>query len=161
MTLSHPHPMWSCATDSYSVNKMVIVARMLSGRYHCGSLIKHFFPTATGICELCDAELEDIEHILLPKCPLLLEKKGHLLQYARDKLAAAAAPPECASIFEAAISHENPEKTVQFFLDPSALPEVIQASRMNENILPTLFRITSTWCYSLHRLRLQLLGNVR
>lgn len=161
MTLAHPHPMWLSATDSYSVNKMVIVARMLSGRYRCGSLLQHFSSTATGICELCDSELEDIEHIILPRCPPLLERKGHLLQYARDRLSAAAAPQQCSEIFEAAIADENPEKVVQFFLDPSVIPEVIKASNKDENILPTLFTITSTWCYSLHKLRLQLLGNVR
>ena len=159
MSLAHPHPMWAAATDSYSVNKTVIVARMLSGRYRCGSLLQHFSVTATGICELCGVELEDIEHIILPRCPLLIERKLHLLKYARDRLAAAASS-ECLRIFEAAISHPNMQKTVQFFLDPSVLPEVIEASRKDENTLPLLFRITSTWCYSLHRLRLQLLRNV-
>ena len=161
MTLAHPHPMWTAATDSYSVNKTVIVARMLSGRYRCGSLLKHFSTAATGICELCGSELEDIEHIILPRCPLLLERRDLLLKYARDRLSAAAAPPECAIIFEAAIAHKHPEKTVQFLLDPSVLPEVIKASRNDDNVLLTLFRITATWCYSLHRLRLQLLGNMQ
>ena len=161
MTLAHPHPMWTAATGSYSVNKTVIVARMLSGRYRCESLLQHFSTTATGICELCGSELEDIEHIILPRCPLLLERKDLLLKYARDRLSADAAPPECAIIFEAAIAHENPEKTLQFFLEPSALPEVIKASLKDENVLFTLFRVTSTWCHSLHRLRLQLLGNVQ
>ena len=54
----------------------------------------------------------------------MLERKDLLLKYARDRLTAAAAPPECATIFEAAIAHENSEKTVQFLLDPSVLPEV-------------------------------------
>jgi hypothetical protein len=159
MSLAHPHPMWAAATDSYSVNKTVIVARMLSGRYRCGSLLQHFSVTATGICELCGVKLEDIEHIILPRCPLLIERKSHLLKYARDRLAAAALS-ECLRIFEAAISNPNMQKTVQFFLDPSVLPEVIEASRKDKHTLPLLFRITSTWCYSLHRLRLQLLRNV-
>jgi hypothetical protein len=33
MSLSHPHPMWSTAVTSYQVNKCVVVARMLSGRF--------------------------------------------------------------------------------------------------------------------------------
>ena len=102
-----------------------------------------------------------MQHIILPRCHLLLERKGLILKYAHDRLSAAAAPPECAIIFEAAIAHKHPEKTVQFLLDPSVLPEVIKASRNDENVLLTLFRITATWCYSLHRLRLQLLGNVQ
>ena len=96
--------------------------------------------------------------MVLPRCPLLSERKQQLLKYARDRLAAAASP-ECSRIFEAAISHPNNQKTVQFLLDPSVIPEVIETSRQNENALPLLFRITSTWCYSLHRLRLQLLKN--
>ena len=60
-----PHPMWSHATDSYSVNKLIVVARLLSGRYRCESLQKHFSEVATGIFELCSLEVEDIEHIVL------------------------------------------------------------------------------------------------
>ena len=106
MTLAHPHPMWEAATDRYSVNKTVIIAKMLSGRYRCGSLLQHFSVTATGICELCRLELEDIEHIVLPRCPLLIERKSQLLKYAHDRLAAAFSP-DCLRIFEAAISNPN------------------------------------------------------
>ena len=42
MSFTKPHPMWSHATDSYSVNKLIVVARLLSGRYRCGSLLKQF-----------------------------------------------------------------------------------------------------------------------
>ena len=59
MSLAHPHPMWSAATDSYSVNKIIVVARMLSVRFRCGSLVRHFSASETGLCKLCGTETED------------------------------------------------------------------------------------------------------
>ena len=84
MSLSRPHPMWSSASSSYQVNKLVIVSRMLSGRYRCGSLLRHFTPTCSGICELCGLEIEDLNHILVPRCPSLHERRDLLISYARD-----------------------------------------------------------------------------
>ena len=75
MSLAHPHPMWSVATDSYSVNKIIVVARMLSVRFRCGSLVRHFSASETGLCKLCGTETEDIEHILIPRCPALLGRR--------------------------------------------------------------------------------------
>ena len=72
------------ATESYYVNKLVVGARMLSGRLRWGSLVQHFSPSETGICKLCKTETEDIEHILLQNYPPLLEKKPQLLQYGRE-----------------------------------------------------------------------------
>ena len=57
--IAHPHPMWSAATDSYSVNKIIVVARMLSVRFRCGSLVRHFSASETGLCKLCGTETED------------------------------------------------------------------------------------------------------
>ena len=47
----------------------------------------------------------------------------------------------------------------QFMVDCSCLPQVILAVQLHgEIILHHLFRITRTWCYSLHRERLKQLG---
>ena len=129
ISLTSPHPMWSTATDSFSVNKLVVVARMLSGRFRCGSLVRHFSPAETGICKLCLTEIEDIEHILLPKCPLLQTKRPQLLQYARERLETS---PVSLNIFEKAVSDQKPENTVQFLLDPSVNPEVILANQEDD-----------------------------
>ena len=157
MSLTQPHPMWSAAMDSYSANKIIIVARMLSGRFRCGSLIRHFSPTETGVCKLCEMETEDIEHILLPRCPALLCRRPQLLQYARDRLETS---PRCLKIFEKAISDPKFTNTVQFLLDPSVHPEVILANQDDESSYPLILKITSTWCYSLYRLCAKLLENL-
>ena len=142
--------MCSAAADNYSLNKLVVVARMLSGRFRCGSLVWHFSPSETGICKLCKTETEDIEHILLPKCPPLLEKKQQLLQYARESL----------KFFEKAFSDTKLEKTIKFLLDPSVYPEVILGNQNDDRTFTLLLKITSTWCYSLYRVRAKLLENL-
>ena len=157
MSLSSPHQMWSTATDSYSVNKTVTVARMLSGRYRCGSLLRHFSKSVSGTCELCEHDVETIEHILLPECPQLLENKEHVLNYSRKKLKNY---PECLRLFNFAISSKNPTLTTQFLLDPTVLPEVIHSNQKDNTVIPQLLLVTSTWCYSMHRARLKFVEQI-
>ena len=122
---------------------------MLSGRFRCCSLLQHFPPTCSGICELCDQELEDLPHILLPRCP-------HLLQFARNTLAQSAA---ASNIFERIfLSVDEYSNIIQFLLDPSAVPEIIAANQNDSTVLPLIFRVTTTWCYSINRTRLKLMG---
>ena len=147
--------MWSSATTSYQINKCVVVARMLSGRFRCGSLLQHFSPTCSGICELCDQELEDLPHILLPRCHRLQERRHDLLQFGRNTLSQS---PVALSIFERIFSSKDEYTIVQFLLDPSAVPEIIAANQNDKTVLPLMFRVTTTWCYSLNRTRLKLLG---
>ena len=52
---------------------MTVQLRMLGGRYRVGTLLKHFSPGYSGVCELCGTEVEDLVHLLLPRCPLLVE----------------------------------------------------------------------------------------
>ena len=81
MSLLRPHPMLSTAGHSYDTNKMIVQLRMLSGRYRVGSLLRHFSPAISGCCELCGLELEDLEHLLVPRCPALQEPRRLLLEY--------------------------------------------------------------------------------
>ena len=87
---------------------------MISGRYRWGSLLRHFFPTNSGICELCNLEVETLEHILLPRCPVLHDRSTELLKYARDRLSA---NKTCSDIFEGVFSKNIEEETVQFLLE--------------------------------------------
>ena len=59
---------------------------ILSGRFRCGSLLRHFDPHISGICELCGQELENLPNIILPRCPHLLDRADILLRYAQDTL---------------------------------------------------------------------------
>ena len=155
MSLSHPHPMWSTAVTSYQVNKCVVVARMLSGRFRCGSLLRHFSPHISGLCELCGEELEDLRHILLPRCPLLQDRSDVLLRFANETLSSS---PTASKLFQNITESKDDDKIVQFLLDPSVVPDIIAASQSDPDILPLLFSVTTTWCYSLNRTRTKLLG---
>ena len=155
MSLLKPHPILKTVSHSYDVNKMVIQLRMLSGRYRVGSLLKHFSPSHSGLCELCGLEIEDLPHLLIPRCPSLQERRALLLEYSRTVLHGSTV---CSTIFENILKAEEEELFVQFLLDCSVLPPVISGAQLDKEVLPLLFKITRTWCYSLHRTRLKLLG---
>ena len=155
MSLLTPHPILKTVSHSYDVNKMVIQLRMLSGRYRVGSLLRHFSPSHSGLCELCGLEIEDLSHLLIPRCPSLQERRVLLLEYSRTVLSGSTV---CSTILENILTAEDEELFVQFLLDCSVLPPVISAAQLDKEVLPLLFKITRTWCYSLHRTRLKLLG---
>ena len=142
------------ATNSYEVNKMVV---QLSGRARLGSLTRHFSPGNNGMCELCDLELEDLHHFLLPKCPALLSRANILLAYMQEVLKQSEA---CLIIFGDILqqSRKDCRLWVQFVLDCSVIPQVVQVSQTDKAVLQLLFKVTRTWCYSLYRTRLKLLG---
>ena len=155
MSLSQPHPMWSWATTSYQVNKCVLVSRMLSGRFRCGSLLRHFYQHVSGTCELCEEEVEDLPHILLPKCPLLKDRAVILNRFAKETLSVS---EKATQLFTEIFDGEDDNLKIQLLLDPSVLPKVIAAKQCEPNILPLLLSVTTTWCYSMNRMRLKLLG---
>ena len=117
------------------------------------------YPNISGICELCNKELEDLPHILVPRCPLLSEKALSLVTFARESLFNSETDNGVArAIFENKLSGED-DSFVQFLLDPSVVPEVIAAEQNFPGTLQKLMSITITWCYSLNRTRVKLKGN--
>ena len=81
MSITHPHPILKATGTAYEVNKMITQLRMLSGRYRVGSLLRHFSPTNSGICELCESEIEDLPHFLVPRCSKLTNRREALQEY--------------------------------------------------------------------------------
>ena len=157
MSLSKPHPMLTWASTSYQVNKCVVVSRMLSGRFRCGSLLRHFFKDVSGMCDLCGIEIEDLPHILLPRCPSLYHHGQQLLKFAYESLSVS---EQASNIFTTIINGKDDHKKVQLFLDPSVIPEIIcEIQNNNEDILHLFLGVSTTWCYSLNRTRIKLLGN--
>ena len=132
----------------------------LSGWARLGTLLRHFSPTNNGVCELCHLEIEDLSHFLYPRCPHLHERAEILLQYMQTVLKGSQA---CLTLLNDVLtgSRDDHELWVQFVLDCSVLPEVIAASQVDPSVLALLFKTTRTWCYSLHRTRLKLLGRWR
>ena len=147
--------MWSSEVTSYQVNKCVIVGRMLSGRFRCGSLLRHFYPHISGLCELCGEELEDIPHILLPRCPQLSDRADILMRFGNEKLSE---NKTALKIFVNIMHGKDDNNKVQMLLDPAAIPEIITATQKDETVLQLLQVVTTTWCYSINRTRTKLLG---
>ena len=147
--------MWCTAVTSYQVNKCVIVGRMLSGRFRCGSLLRHFYPHISGLCELCGEELEDIPHILLPRCPQLSNRADMLLRFANEKLSE---NKTALKIFVNIMHGKDDNNKVQMLLDPAAIPEIITATQKDETVLQLLLVATTTCRYSINRTNTMLLG---
>ena len=156
MSLRKPHPMLQCAQTSFTINKCITVCRMLSGRFCCGSLLRHFSKHATGLCELCCTEIEDLTHILVPRCVHLLDQADSLLKFAHEKLISCALAYDI--FFEIMKSKDDSEK-LQLLLDPTVLPEIISANQSDNTVIPTILSVTVTWCYSINRRRTKLLGS--
>ena len=74
MSLVKPHPIWtSCGSNPFEVNKAVIQARMLSGRYITDQLARHWTSNSAGFCTLPNCSMNtygSLEHLLLV-CPAL------------------------------------------------------------------------------------------
>ena len=154
MSLSQPHPLWTtCGSNSYEVNKACIQAKYLSGRFRTDTLLNHFCKENSKFCQLHpeDQQLGDLVHHLL-LCPALAERRALIFDY-WDSLTASSLP--CRNIINT--MKAAPVKTfMQFILDCSVLPEVIQARQLHGDIvLKILFKASRTYCYSMYRERLK------
>ena len=98
---------------------------------------------------------EDLKHILA-ECDSLQSTRDSLMAFTRN---ISRSCPEIKPIVEKYCSLIHPD-FIQFLLDCSVLPEVIQAQQQcgSQAILNPLFRITRTWCFCLHKARLKILG---
>ena len=158
MSLSKPHPIFSSAGSSPSkVSMSLIQAKMLSGRYRCEALLKHWKSTSNGKCNLsrlCDSE-EDVQHIL-QHCTALEPTRRKLQAFTEAKLESF--PSEIQNIIKTYCVPSSVQ-FCDFLLDCSVLPLVISSAQpLGDDVLHTLFNLAGTWVYSLHRERLKLLG---
>eukprot|EP00090_Calanus_glacialis_P009336 TRINITY_DN17719_c0_g1_i2.p1 TRINITY_DN17719_c0_g1~~TRINITY_DN17719_c0_g1_i2.p1 ORF type:complete len:156 (-),score=37.46 TRINITY_DN17719_c0_g1_i2:42-509(-) len=142
-------------SNSKGCDRNVLQKKLLAGRYRIGSLLPNFSPSCSGLCELCGEEPEDLSHILLPRCRLLQERKEALMQYWRTVLKQS---PTTSVLVENILASNDDEKFLKLLLDCSALPEVTLATEDDATVLPLLSKITRTWCYSLLRTRMKILG---
>ena len=163
MSLSFPHPLWlSAGSSSYEVVKATTQALMLSGRYRTERLCWYWLQNQSGHClaPTCRGlgQVEDLAHILT-YCPSLEATRHHLLSFT-VKYSSNLLPIIKNLLFEY-LNPENPNY-VQFLVDCSTLPDVISAGQQTgPDVVHHLFHITRTWCYSLHRERLKILGRWR
>ena len=132
-------------------------ARMLSGRYRCEALLRHWKPQNTGLCLLSDScdEPEDLTHIV-QRCVALEDVRRKLIDH--TDIIASSLPEYIKKIV---ILYCNPESQAfcEFLLDCSTMPLVISAVQSyGDEVFHPLFDLTQTWLFVLHRERLKLLG---
>ena len=155
MSLKKPHPIWSTTgSNPYEVSKAIQQARFLSGRYRSESLVRHWTKNKEGYCNsvTCTSELENIEHILI-HCKAYTECKKGLYS-----LWLSTTNPVVLKLVLDAFSSET-SYLLQFILDCSVLPSVIAATqRHGFGIMKELFHLTRTWCFTIHRQRMKMLG---
>ena len=69
MSLSWPHKIWTtCGLNPFEINKAVVQARMLSGRYITDNLSRHWNQNKLGLCIIPGCTGDDVgslEHYLL------------------------------------------------------------------------------------------------
>jgi hypothetical protein len=155
MSLTKPHPIWSTAgSNPYEVSKAVQQARFLSGRYRSEYLSRHWTNNKEGYClsPTCSNEVESVDHILI-HCRAYNECKRRLYS-----LWLSSPNPAVIKLVTEAFSEET-DYLLQFIIDCSVLPSVINAVQaQGPEILDDLFYLTRTWCFSVHRYRMKMLG---
>ena len=155
MSLTKPHPIWTTpGSNPYEIAKAVQQARFLSGRYRSANLTKHWAGDKDGLClaPSCVNKSETIEHILV-HCDYYFNCKRRLYS-----LWLSTTNKIVLKLVLEALSSES-QYLVQFVLDCTVLPSVIKATQTHgSDILKELFYLTRSWCFSLHRQRMKLLG---
>ena len=154
MSLARPHAIWwTAGANPYKVSKAVIQCRMLSGRYRTLLLTSNWSVSGESCCRApsCSQTEESLEHILLD-CPAYADIRLNLVEKFKT-----VRNNELRKLAMFALQ-QPPAFFMQFLLDASALPVTINlVSRVGEEVLFPLFSLTRTWCYALHRERLNLL----
>ena len=158
MSLMVPHRLWTSAGYSpYNVAKATVQATMLSGRYRCGALERHW-GKGDGYCTLsesCAESMDDVRHIL-QGCSALHAVREMLVLFTSSY--STNLSPLLRDLLVQSCSPSNPE-LCDFLLDCSALPTVISMAQcLGQDIYLHLFNVTRTWVYALHRERLKLKG---
>ena len=157
MSLAYPHPIWtSCSSNPFETNKATVQVAMLSGRYKTDYHSRHWDKTnPQGLCLLCPDKFlfGTLQHLLL-HCDALSDKKSRVIElwssHAADDVHLHQLLKE--------LLQGCPRLLTQFLLDPSVVPQVLTLAQKNLVSLSTLYYLTRTWCYGIHRRRLQILG---
>ena len=163
MSLVRPHPLWvSAGSSPIQVTMATVQARMLSGRYRTGALMRHWKSSRAeknnGCCQLseeCTDVLETLTHVLC-SCPALDGIRKSLLTFTSN-FASNMTAPQATLLLE--LSDPRSLSFFEFLIDCSTLPSVINL--VQQEVLDKFFLVSRTWVYVLHRERLKLLGRWR
>ena len=155
MNITKPHPIWSMVgSNPHEISKAIQQSRFISGRYRSMSLSKHWNTNKEGFClsPTCINQVESVKHILI-ECDAYILCKRRLYSLwlsTQNKVVL--------KLILEALSNET-DYLLQFIIDCSVLPSVIQATQNYGNtVLKELFYLTRSWCFSIHRQRMKMLG---
>ena len=127
----------------------------MSGRFRTEKLLSTFSSENSEFCQLHhdDSAVGDLVHHLV-LCPVLEERRLLLFEYWKS---IAEQNPPIREIVQHVLTSTT-EVLMQFILDCSVLPLVISATQQfGFEVLAVLFKITRTYCYSIHRERMKIL----
>ena len=159
-SLTKPHPIWfSAGSNPYEVEKASIQARMLSGRYRTCWLSRHWSGDSAGSCSLPNCSNDPtpgtLPHILtecLDLGPARMRVFSLWADYIKDK-------PFLLPVIRKYTVDCEPSQHLQFILDCTVLPDVISLRQKHGLCVhDSLLYLTRTFCFSIHKTRLKLLG---
>ena len=159
-SLSKPHPIWTSAgSNPYEVERAICQARMLSGRYRTCWFSRHWSGDKTGSCSLPTCKQSPVpgtlSHILVD-CLDLQPARSRVFRMWSDYLKN---NPILIPIISKYTIGDAKDQIVQFLLDCSVLSDVISLrQRFGMVVYDSLFHLTRSYCFSLHKSRLKLLG---
>ena len=160
MSLLKPHPLWTTAqSNQFEINKSLVVAKLLSGHYRYDWLCRHWSKTNPSGHWLLYPGMKipgTVEHMLV-SCPGLNDKRDDLILYWNQRTED---NPHLHHLTSSMLSSEE-DTLIQFLLYPSAVPSFSNRSQQKLYSLSDVFKLTRTFCYGIHRRRLQLIGRFK
>ena len=121
-------------------------------------LSRYWNQNKLGLCTIpgCTGdESGSLEHYLL-FCPALSSARLNVMQLSQK---ISLEHEALRNILQNTFSNQKTENIVQFLLDCSSVPEIVTLSQSdNSYLVDRLFYLSQTWCYSIHRSRMNRLG---
>ena len=160
LSLTYPHPLrQSLDGNPYQTKAARIQALILTGKYPTERFRRFWSGNDHGYClfspcfnlKIC----ESVEHMLL-HCPAVSEERRRLALFTSKLVLENNVLEDIVPILSD--EYEDDVK-VQFLADCSTLPKIISAFQIHGEIIHQLcFKISRTWCRSIHVARLKKLG---
>ena len=160
LSLRHPHPIWSSLDGNpYQTKAAHIQPLILSGKYPTERFRRFWLGNDNGYCLFSPCSSlkiqESLQHMLL-HCPTLSDVRRRLCLFISKLVGEYTFLGDLVRLFWNNV--EDDEK-VQFLTDCSVIPYIIEATQIHGDIVHRLcFRISRTWCRSIHVARLKKLG---
>ena len=162
------HPIfYTCGPSPHEVMKAKIQGRLISGRYRFERLQRHFgdrglernAAAKAGLCSLQSCQSPETRHIgdiesFFLSCKSLIPARS---QFGMFMMMYLAEFPHLTGLIDECLN----TSPIQFYLDCSTLPCVIEAKQtFGDIILCQLFRMTRHYCFLLHKLRMSLISEL-